>query len=374
MSKKIVIIGTGHLQIQLVRQIHKTYPTHQIIHFKTCDDFKDDELTPKESISTILVADQNEYENNATFYEIVDFNLKSKIIVSLTDPILSKNAQKIPGDIIIWNPYSNAALIFLNHLNSTDSASDRPKIKRREIPELSVAFYQVIKLCGGYIGILILFAVYFIASMTLSLVDSIYFTGTTATSTGYGDITPKDFGTMTKLATVILQFFGLFSTSVIMVYFLNYIQIKTRLRNLGHKNYKLSNHFIIGGGGRCAYEFAKILYSKNINAIIVEVDEKNRYLNRIRSEFKFPIYIGDAFDEDVLSQVNIWQARGLAITMPNDTLVGNIATLAHTMVNDLDIIARVYDEHGQNSLEKYYGVKDAFSVSSIGAKFILPQI
>ena len=127
-----------------------------------------------------------------------------------------------------------------------------------------------------------------------SWVDSIYMTVVTLSTVGYSEVHPlTDAG---KIWAVLIIIFGITGIGVLIRTFgEEFIQIEQYRVNKMMKNIsKLKNHFVICGYGRMGAVIAKELQEKDLDFVIIEVNDKK--VEKIRSKGCL-LYTSDAADE-----------------------------------------------------------------------------
>jgi voltage-gated potassium channel len=112
---------------------------------------------------------------------------------------------------------------------------------------------------------------------------------------------------------------------------------------------KLHDHFIICGAGRVGRRVALEVAARTLPLVVVEQDAvKARWVQ----ERNFPVIIGDATSEAILSQARIQFARGLASAVTSDAQNVYIVLTARGMAPDLPIVARASEEAAESKLLK----------------------
>lgn len=112
---------------------------------------------------------------------------------------------------------------------------------------------------------------------------------------------------------------------------------------------KLHDHFIICGAGRVGRRVALEVSARGLPLVIVEQDPAKA---RWAQEKDFPVIIGDATSEAVLSQARIEHAQGLASAVTSDAQNVYIVLTARGMAPQLPIVARASEEAAESKLLK----------------------
>ncbi|MCB1178804.1 MAG: NAD-binding protein [Leptospiraceae bacterium] len=149
-------------------------------------------------------------------------------------------------------------------------------------------------------------------------IDSLYMTVITITTVGFGVIRPLS--SEGKLFTIFLIvggviFYGVSINSIMKVI------LESKFRDIVEKNKmeemikKLTNHYIICGGGRFAWAMAKEFEKHKLPFVIIENNPESIVS---KTEHKWLVVDGDALQEEVLITAGIHKARGIASVLPTD--------------------------------------------------------
>jgi voltage-gated potassium channel len=126
---------------------------------------------------------------------------------------------------------------------------------------------------------------------------------------------------------------------------------------------KLSNHYIVCGGGETGYHVIAELVKNGENVVLVELDEEK--IERCKMIADLLFVKGDATEDENLVTAGIDKAKGIVISLPSDkdTLY---VTMASRMRNrNLRIISRMVD-HKHESKLRNAGADGVVSPNFIG--------
>jgi voltage-gated potassium channel len=180
-----------------------------------------------------------------------------------------------------------------------------------------------------------------------NLLDSLYMTVITLSTTGYKEIYPLS--NSGRVLTMILIIFGI----TIFLYALrefNLLLFEGKFfqeRKMQKKINQLENHYIICGYGRMGTKIAQELYKRKTPFVILEKDLENpEYLENYQ-------YIsGDATEDENLIKAGIKNAKGLVSVLSSD-IANTFTTLSARGLNpSLKIIARAEEESSKEKLLK----------------------
>ena len=156
---------------------------------------------------------------------------------------------------------------------------------------------------------------YLLGGDTWSWIDSIYMTVITLSTVGYGEVHPLS--DAAKIWAILIIIFGVTGLGVLIRTFREeFIQLEQYRKNKMIKNIsKLKNHFVICGYGRMGAVIAKELQEKELDFVIIEMNDKK--VEKIRSKGMFCVH-GDATSEETLTAARVDNAAGVAIVLDTD--------------------------------------------------------
>ena len=180
-----------------------------------------------------------------------------------------------------------------------------------------------------------------------NILDSLYMTVITLSTTGYKEIYPLS--TAGRVLTMVLIIFGI----TIFLYSLrefNMLLFEGKFfqeRKMQKKISQLENHYIICGFGRMGTKIAQELYKRKTPFVILEKELENP--EQLRS---YQYISGDATEDENLINAGIKKARGLVSVLSTD-IANTFTTLSARGLNpSLKIIARAEEESSKEKLLK----------------------
>jgi voltage-gated potassium channel len=183
-----------------------------------------------------------------------------------------------------------------------------------------------------------------------NLLDALYMTVTTLTTVGYGEV--HEMTKMGQVFTILLitmgvTFFLYVAGAVVQFMVEGRIRIILGRRRLDKKIDRLKNHYIICGYGRIGKVLCKILLSKRVDLIVIEVDQG---LIPVMDADKILYVSGDAADETNLLKAGIQRAKGLIAVLATDTENVFLVLTAGQLNPELYIIARASSNESKSKL------------------------
>ncbi len=175
-----------------------------------------------------------------------------------------------------------------------------------------------------------------------SVFDSFYMTAISITTVGFGETKPlSETG---KIFTVILIFVGLGAAAVFASHlakaflenhFRNFFGASKMLKKIN----RLKDHYIICGYGGVGSAICTTLSDAGIKFVVVEQDEDTAGWAEKRN---YMTVIGKATYDSTLIQAGIKNAKGIVVSMGDDSLNMFVSLAARELNPDIFIIARGY--------------------------------
>lgn len=184
------------------------------------------------------------------------------------------------------------------------------------------------------------------------LFDAFYMTVITITTVGFGEV--FRLSTAGRMFTifiivagfcVIMLFVGVL-TQVAVEIFVHQVMERRRLqKEIG----KMSRHYIVCGCGRIGNYVLTELRKIHVPYVIIERDA---HLAEELFREGIPCILGEATDEEILTQANLPAARGLVVTVSSDAEAVFIILTARGINPDLFIVARAIEEKNETKLRQ----------------------
>jgi len=160
-----------------------------------------------------------------------------------------------------------------------------------------------------------------------SVLDCMYMTIVTVSTIGYTETLPLNPGQTLEvfsdirvytMAVILLAMVVVgFSVSSATAFLIEGDLIKFWQRRRAVKEAsKLSNHYIVCGGGVTGEVILDELVETRHDVVVIEFDAPRA--EAIRQKWKVPVLVGDAMSDDVLKAAGIERAAGVAAALPND--------------------------------------------------------
>ncbi len=211
-----------------------------------------------------------------------------------------------------------------------------PKPNRRPVLIIGMALLLLIVGTSGYMII-----------EGWPLLDAFYMTVITLSTVGFGEIQPLSnwgrlFTSLLVIASVLLIVYGvefIVSARLGGQYF--------RRRQMMRHIKKMKNHVIVCGYGRVGVSAVSSLTDSGHEVVVVEQNpDKATLLEKMGLAY----VIGDATRDEVMQQANVESAKGLIVSMGNDSLNSFVVLSARALNQELHIVARSVEANNERKM------------------------
>jgi voltage-gated potassium channel Kch len=373
-TKKIVIIGSGHLANRLKHNfIAKSYEvlhnTFENIKYQSTVSLVEEvesyfSTINLDEVSMVYLIEDKDEHNLQLIIALISTYKNLPITASLFNENLIPHLQNA-NNLTILNPAKLAAPSFVALLYKKIEAEPistpvNPLNDKSKLSQLSL----IQKLLIFFISFLLSAVIFFHFYEKLSWIDAVYFVVVTAASVGYGDISLFNSSTLSKVVDILLIL-----VSTISIWMIFSLTIDSFLRQriqiaLGRKKYNLKNHVIVCGLGRLGFFIVQELLEKKEKVIIIEQNENAKHIDYFRQEGA-EIYIGDGRLAKVLNDINVKDAKAFISVINDDALNIEIGLNARSLDPTMRLILRIFDEQMANKINDYLKFHLTLSVSAI---------
>ncbi|MGD9042286.1 MAG: NAD-binding protein [Desulfobacterales bacterium] len=199
--------------------------------------------------------------------------------------------------------------------------------------------------------------------------DCLYMTVVSLTTVGYGEIIQVTGNTTAEIFTMLLITFGmgiiLYGISSLTALLLEgQLSGILRKKKMAKQIDKLTDHYIVCGGGETGGGVITELCKNNEIAVLIEEDRAR--IERCQAICDLLFIEGDATDDENLIAAGIERAAGIIITLPSDKNTLYVTMTARMLNQQIRIISRMTNQHLEPKLLKA-GANAVVCPNAIGA-------
>ncbi len=202
----------------------------------------------------------------------------------------------------------------------------------------------------------------------VTLLDAIYMAVITIATVGYGEVVDTGAHHSLRIFNIFVILFGIgimlyvFSASTAFI-------VEGELKDIFRRRKMLKqvrdmhNHFIVCGAGETGHYVVEELRKTGHSFMVIDHDQSR--LEKIQHLGDFPVLLGDAANEEILSTAGLARARGLVSVLPEDRDNLLVTVTARQMSPTLRIVARCTESRMADKLIRA-GANSAVSPNMIG--------
>ena len=214
-------------------------------------------------------------------------------------------------------------------------------------------------------SIVVISVLVFQVGMKLSFIDSLYFVVTTATTTGYGDLSPKDSASWVKLYTCFMMVISSAGLAILFSVVTDYILTARMLQLRGHHHVPERGHVIVVGVGTVGYRTVEELVRLKAPLVAVEQSEDNFYLGLIRA--KTHVVIGDGREPETLIRAGVEHAKAIVVLTPSDAVNLGVGLTAKELNPDIRVVLSIFDADFADKVSSITEIDAALSAPVLAA-------
>lgn len=199
----------------------------------------------------------------------------------------------------------------------------------------------------------------------ISLVEALYFTATTVTTTGYGDITPRTSGPLMMIYGSLFMLLGSVTMAVLYSFATSFVVSEQLRKELGRPPIPKGGHVVVVGLGNVGYRTVDTLRSAGREVVAVDVDPDGEFSTALRENR--PFVAGDARLAATLQRAEVASAAAIIAATGDDAANLAITLTARRLAPKIRTVARVFDADFAAKLEAGRLVDLAVSTSRLAA-------
>jgi voltage-gated potassium channel len=128
----------------------------------------------------------------------------------------------------------------------------------------------------------------------------------------------------------------------------------------------LKNHIVLVGLGRLGFQTWEILHELDESLVIVETDEKNAFLDRLR-EAGTPFLLGDGRRDQLLLEAGVANAKSIVLATDDDLANMEMALDARRLNPKIRVVLRMFDQALADKIREGFDIHLAMSQSALSA-------
>lgn len=205
----------------------------------------------------------------------------------------------------------------------------------------------------------------------MTLLDALYFTVETVATVGYGDFSFRAQPAWLRAYAIVLMIVGAMLATVFFAMLTNLLVSRQIAQALGRRRVPgLTGHTVVVGLGAVGTRVVELLHEAGHDVVVVEGDESNRYLGRLRT-LGVPVIVGDATMSATLEQANLATAGAVAVLTSDD--LTNLETglavrdLLGRRWRDVPVALRLFDRDLARTVETAFGFQHVVSTAALAA-------
>ena len=205
---------------------------------------------------------------------------------------------------------------------------------------------------------------YLFTNWQVSVADALYFSVGMITGAGGKEEVAESAPDAIKLLTALMMIIG---AGIVGIFYalLNDFVLGSRLKQfLDAARVPKSNHYIVCGMGNVGMEVVRELTNQGHEMVVIEPDQKNRFLHSVRSQ-GIPVIMEDAVLADTLETANIEGAKAIIVVTSKDMTNVEIALTAKALVPKLPVILRIQDNQFAESVNQVFQFENVFSPTEV---------
>jgi Trk K+ transport system NAD-binding subunit len=211
----------------------------------------------------------------------------------------------------------------------------------------------------------------------MSALDALYFSVETVATVGYGDFNFVDQDWWLRLWAIFLMLAGITTTAVLMAYLAEFLISRRLNGSIGRRRARtMSEHVVVVGLGAFGLEVASRLIAAGKQVVVVERDERNRFLAEAAA-LDLPVIFGDATSVATLGAARLRDAAAIAILTSDDMVNIETGIAVRDMLDDrwvegaLPVVMRVFDRSLSRTIASRFGFENIQSTEEITAPWFV---
>jgi Trk K+ transport system NAD-binding subunit len=247
--------------------------------------------------------------------------------------------------------------------------------RRRRLPSWLVTSGQLLTtladirlryVMGAVAGIVLLSSLILNLTVHWDFLKAVYFTVSTVTTIGYGDVTLLSAPWPVLLYGIGLELVG---AAVIAIFFavITDTLVGTRLRQaLGGLHRDMDDHIVVCGLGNIGHRVVEQVHKMHIPIAAMELSEGQKAIAPVRRS-GVPVLIGDAREVTNLQKLEVGRARCVIVCTDDDVSNLEIALSVRALNPELKVVLQLHDPDLAARVQRAIGVGVSRSTAGLAA-------
>ncbi|MBV8082945.1 MAG: NAD-binding protein [Candidatus Eremiobacteraeota bacterium] len=237
------------------------------------------------------------------------------------------------------------------------------RVVRRRYDPLLVALFSALAL-------LLIFATFFFQSkLGLSLYDALYFVITTATTTGFGDITLLRTDAASKAVGMLVMFGGIAITGSLLAYLTATITRRSFEYAQGRHAVTGRGHVVVCGFGNVGARVTQYLLAAGHRVAVIDRKPNEALADEVRAHGAH-VMTADATSEGAQEMIRVSDAAALLAVTDSDSANLEVALTALAYAPDLPIVMRIADPNMAKAVERHFRIRASYSAAALAAPLV----
>ncbi|HEY0395826.1 MAG TPA: NAD-binding protein [Candidatus Elarobacter sp.] len=206
---------------------------------------------------------------------------------------------------------------------------------------------------------------YFAFALKLDGVSAFYFVATTFTSTGYGDITPKDH-VLGMIAANLVMFVGVAVTGIFIAFATSAVTRAQFTAIQGLRQIRTRGHVLLCGSGNVGSRVIEYLRALHQRVVVVDPNPDARLVEMSRRR-QIELLTADATRDTTLDLCNIANVRAVIALTDSDTANLEVALGVRARNPQVPVVMRVQDDAFAGSIARQFEAIRTYSTTALAA-------
>lgn len=298
--------------------------------------------------------------------------LRARIVARNGSPDVSADDAFEEADTLV-------VFALVEHLEATSGTRQYVRVERRKRPltRMRVAFVKrmqrlqnldpiVLRVAAVTLTIFMIATAYFTIALQRDPFTAAYFVITTATTTGYGDITPVGHGWPTMLFAMIVMVTGVAASGIFIAFVTSALTRAQFIAMQGLRQIRTRGHVLICGSGNVGTRVIDTLGALGERVVVIDRSPDPALVEWSRTR-RIELLTGDATDDRALDLCNIANARAVVALTDSDTANLEVALGARARNPLIPVVMRVQDDVFAGSIARQFEAIRTYSTTALAA-------